>query len=169
MRLEKEVGKHPKIGDQVSALTTLETHRILSSQDDPSQCSPGEDSMLSRESSTPHLPNQKASARVPALKQSTPDPLGLREPKVPGRYLSSQCRKSYLDLSQEDLGWRLEGGQVGMAQPRSTEQVRVSGAAKGDKGLGSGSGGSCCGRPVAHPISRSLGGGRPHGYQLSGV
>jgi hypothetical protein len=77
MRLEKKVGKHPKIGDQVSALTTLETRRILSSQDDPSYCSPGEDSMLPRESSTPtHLPHQKASARVPALKQSTPDPLG---------------------------------------------------------------------------------------------
>lgn len=56
-----------------------------------------------------------------------------------------------------------------MAQPRSTEQVRVSGAAKGERGIGPGSGGSCCGRPVAHPISRSLGGGRPHGYQLSGV
>lgn len=56
-----------------------------------------------------------------------------------------------------------------MAQPRFTEQVRVSRAAKGDKGIGPGSGGSCCGRPAAHPISRSLGGGRPHGYQLSRV
>lgn len=42
-------------------------------------------------------------------------------------------------------------------------------AANREKGIGPGSSGSCCGRPAAHPISRSLGGGRPHGYQLSGV
>lgn len=45
----------------------------------------------------------------------------------------------------------------------------MSGAAKEERGMGPGCSGSCCGRPAAHPISRSLGGGRPHGYQLSGV